>query len=76
MISCHFAVSENLHTPLTEGDWKFLGEEGVSKFMRLRKCMKLNWNLKKGVEGLLKVPSIYHKSSIKPLAGLIYFKPI
>lgn len=29
MISFHLVVSENFDTPLAEGGWKFLGEEGL-----------------------------------------------
>jgi len=41
-------VPENIHTPTTEGHWKFGGRWGVLKAKFLNECMSLNWKFSEG----------------------------
>ena len=53
----HCVAPESIHTPPTEGHWKFLGGGGVFKANLKAKSMKLNWNFLGG-EGVQNKPSV------------------
>ena len=52
------AVPENIHTPPTEGIGISWGGGGFYKAEKFKKCMKLNWNFRRGWGVLEKIPSV------------------
>ena len=48
VFSIHCVVAENIHTPTTEGHWKFRGGGGSQRSKVLKESISLNWNFQKG----------------------------